>query len=205
MRNFLAILICLCVAPTLTAAQEGGELKVPAEVAPFVEAGTKAIAVEQGDLNGDGRVDVVLVLERENPAKDENDFPVNQRPLLLLLRGADGKLTAAKRNERVIMCSQCGGVFGDPFEGVTVGRNTFTTDFYGGSAWRWKYSYTFNYSRIDKTWQLVRVESLSYHTSDPDKMETKVYTPPKNFGKIDIADFDPENYLKKTPRRKARK
>jgi hypothetical protein len=204
MRRFLASFVWLCLTPLCAAAQEG-ELKVSAEVAPFVEAGTKAIAVEQGDLNGDGRVDVVLVLERENPAKDENDFPVNQRPLLLLLRGADGKLTAAKRNERLVMCSQCGGVFGDPFEGISVGRNTFTADFYGGSAWRWKYSYKFNYSRIDKTWQLVRVESLSYHTSDPDKVETKAYTPPKNFGKIDLADFDPENYLKKAPGRKTRR
>ena len=204
MRKGLAILLWLCVAPVCVAAQEG-ELKVPAEVLPFVEAGTKAIAVEQGDLNGAGRVDVLLVLEREKPAKDENDLPVNQRPLLILLRGADGKLSAAKRNERIIMCSDCGGIFGDPFEGVSVGRNTFTAEFYGGSAWRWKNSYKFNYSRIDKTWQLVRAEYLSYHTSDPDKVETKIYTPPKNFGKIDIADFDPENYLKKATGGKTKK
>ena len=204
MRRVVTILIWLCVA-SLTAAAQEGELKVPAEVAPFVEGGTKAIAVEKGDLNGDGREDFILVLEKESPAKDEYGFPSKQRPLLILLRGADGKLTAAKRNERIVMCSECGGIFGDPFEGITAGRNTFTAEFYGGSAWRWKYSYKFNYSRIDKTWQLVRVEELSYHTSDPDKMKTRIYTPPKDFGKIDIADFDPENYLKKAARRKAAK
>lgn len=204
MRRVLAILVCLCAAALSAAAQEG-ELKVPAEVAPFVETGTKAIAAERGDLNGDGREDFILVLEKESPAKDEDGFPSDQRPLLILLRGADGGLTLAKRNERIVMCSQCGGIFGDPFEGVTVGRNTFTAEFYGGSAWRWKYSYRFNYSRIDKTWQLVRVESLSYHTSDPDKVQTRVYTPPKDFGKIDVADFDPENYLKKAARGKGRK
>lgn len=203
MRTILLTLALVCAAAT-TAAAQSEELQVPAEVQPFVEAGTKAIAVEAGDLNGDGRGDFVLVLERENPALDKDDFPVNQRPLLILLRGADGKLSAAKRNERLVMCSKCGGVFGDPFEGVSAGRNTFTVDFYGGSNWRWKYSYRFNYSRIDKTWQLVRAEEISYHTSDPDKMKTRVFTPPRDFGKIDLADFDPENY-KKPSRRAGRK
>jgi hypothetical protein len=165
-----------------------------------VEAGTKAIAVEAADLNGDGRGDFVLVLEKANPAKDADDFPVGERPLLILLRGADGKLSEAARNERVVMCSKCGGVWGDPFEGVEAGRNTFSVEHYGGSNWRWKYSYKFNYSRIDKTWQLVRAEELSYHTSDPDKMERRVYTPPRNFGKIALADFDPEKYKKNSKR-----
>lgn len=200
MRNILLSLALLCAAPLITAAQSE-ELQIPTEVRPFVETGTKAIALEASDLNGDGRGDFVLVLERENPAMDQDDFPVNQRPLLILLRGEDGRLTAAKRNERLVMCSKCGGVFGDPFEGVVAGRNTFTVEFYGGSNWRWKYSYQFNYSRVDKTWQLVRAEEISYHTSDPDKMKTQVFTPPRDYGKIDLADFDPEHYKKPSKRR----
>lgn len=201
MRMILLALSLLCAAPAAAAQVE--ELKIPAEVRPFVEQGTKAIALEAADLNGDGRGDFVLVLERENPAKDADDFPVKQRPLLLLVRGEDGQLSAAKRNERLVMCSQCGGVFGDPFEGIEAGRNTFTLNFYGGSNWRWKYAYKFNYSRIDRTWQLVRAEEIHYHTSDPNKMKTQVFTPPKDYGKIDLADFDPENY-KKPPQRKGR-
>lgn len=203
MRTILLTLSLLCAAPLVTSAQDE-ELKVPAEVQPFVEAGTKAIAVEAADLNGDGRGDFVLVLEKANPAKDADDFPVGERPLLILLRGADGKLSEAARNERVVMCSKCGGVFGDPFEGVIAGRNTFSVEHYGGSNWRWKNSYKFNYSRIDKTWQLVRTEELSYHTSNPDKMERHVYTPPRDFGKINLADFNPEKY-KKTPKRRGRR
>ena len=197
MRKLLAIVSWLCLSAVMTVAQEN-ELKIPADVMPFVEAGTKAIAIEKADLNGDGREDFILVLEKEQPAKDADDFPIGQRPLLILLRGADGKLTVAKRNNRIVMCSQCGGVFGDPFEGVIAGRNTFSVEHYGGSSWRWKYSYKFNYSRIDKTWQLIRVEDISYHTSNPNKATTKIYTPPKHFGKIDVANFDPENYLKKS-------
>src|SRR6185369_2917468 len=113
----LAIVSWLCLSAVMTVAQEN-ELKIPADVMPFVEAGTKAIAIEKADLNGDGREDFILVLEKEQPAKDADDFPIGQRPLLILLRGADGKLTMAKRNEKIVMCSQCGGVFGEPFEGV---------------------------------------------------------------------------------------
>ena len=202
MQKLVAIAMWFLIAPVMTVAQDA-ELKIPAEVTPFVESGTKAIALEKGDLNGDGREDFILVLEKEKPAKDADDFPVGQRPLLVLLRGADGKLTVAKRNERIVMCSQCGGVFDDPFEGVIAGRNTFSVEHYGGSNWRWKYSYKFNYSRIDKTWELVRVEDISYHTSNPNGGTTKIYTPPKHFGKIDIADFDPENYLKKSVKAKS--
>jgi hypothetical protein len=192
----------MCVASFVVVAQDK-DLKVPAEVAPFVESGTKAIALEKADLNGDGNEDFVLVLEKEKPAKDADDFPVGQRPLLILMRGADGKLTVAKRNDRIVMCSQCGGVFGEPFEGVIAKINTFSVEHYGGSAERWKFSYKFNYSRIDKTWQLVRVEEINYHTSNPNKATTKIYTPPKHFGKIDVADFDPENYLKKSTKPKS--
>jgi hypothetical protein len=196
MRRILAVLVFMFLACLVIGAQNT-ELKIPTEVLPFVESGTKAIALEKSDLKGDGQEDFILVLEKEKPARDADDFPVGQRPLLILLRGSDGKLTLAKRNERVVMCSQCGGVFGDPFEGVIAGRSTFSVEHYGGSSWRWKYSYKFNYSRIDKTWQLVKVEEINYHTSNPEKMTTKIYTPPRHFGKIDVANFDPDNYLKK--------
>ena len=204
MRAVALCLAVLCAAPAAPAARQDDGPQVPAEVRPFVEAGAKAIAVEAADLNGDGRGDYVLVFERGNPAKDADDFPVNQRPLLILVRGEDGRLSEAKRNERVVMCSRCGGVFGDPFEGVVAERNTFTVMFYGGSNWRWAYSYRFNYSRADRTWQLVRAEETEYHTSDPEKMKTKVFIPPRDYGKIDLAAFDPEHY-KRPARRRGRK
>jgi hypothetical protein len=35
-------------------------------------------------------------------------------------------------------------------------------------------------------------------------MKTRVYAPPRDYGKIDIADFDPENY-KRPSKRKGRR
>jgi len=196
MKTKLTLLLTVCFS-VITAHAQTEAVAVPDEVKPFVEQRTKPIALESADLNGDGLKDYILVLERENPLKDDDDFPKNERPLLILVRGADNKLTAAKRNESIVMCSKCGGMMGDPFEGVTVAKNTFTVTHYGGSAWRWSVDYKFNYSRIDKTWQLVRIEQTSFHASEPEKtLKRKVMTPPKNFGKVDIADFDPSKYDK---------
>ena len=89
---------------------------------------------------------------------------------------------------------------GDPFQGVEVEPKTFTVTHYGGSAWRWSVDYKFAYSRKDDTWQLVKVEESSFHASAPDKGENKTHTPPKDFGKIDFADFDPEKWKNQGPR-----
>lgn len=196
MKNIYGVLLMFLLMSALAAAQQQ-DVNVPAEITPFVEANSKAIALETADLNGDGRKDAILVLEDLSPKTNEDDYEEGKRSLLILERGANDKLTLVKRNDKIVYCRTCGGVFGDPFDSVTVGAKTFTVNHYGGSAWRWANRYTFNYSRIDKTWQLVKVWQTSYHTSDPNKSEDKTYTPPKHFGKIDISDFDPQNYLKK--------
>lgn len=196
MKTKIILLLTICFSVIVINAQTTA-IKVPAEVRPFVESGTNPIALESADLNGDGTKDYILVLERESGLEmDEYDTPTNQRPLLILVRGKDKKLTEAKRNEKMVMCSQCGGIFGDPLAGITVGKNTFTVNHYGGSAWRWTADYKFNYSRIDKTWQLVQIEKTSYHNVRPmeETLEKTVLTPPKDFGKVDVADFDPADY-----------
>ncbi len=194
MKSKLLCLLWMCLISTFAFAQNE-EIKIPENVKAFVETETKAIALENGDLNGDGKTDYVLVLERLKPQKDKDDFPTNQRPLLILIAQADDSLKLVKRNEKIVMCSECGGVMGDPFQGVTIEKNTFTVSHYGGSAWRWGYDYKFGYSRRDNTWQLVKVHEITFNSGDPEKTtKEKNLIPPKDYGKIDIADFDPENY-----------
>lgn len=173
---------------------------VPREVRPFVEAGTIAIALEASDLNGDGRQDFVLVLEKQKAKTSDPDIEAGQRPLLILVRRPDGGLKEAARSSRLVYCSTCGGIMGDPFQGVQAGTKTFTVSHYGGSAWRWGVDYTFNYSRKDEAWQLVRVEETSFHASAPDEGESRTFRPPGDFGKIDLAAFDPENWKGKGQR-----
>ena len=157
------------------------------DVQPFVEKNTTVLAVERGDLNRDGREDAVLVLE---PAAADQP-----RPLLILLRDAKGTLKLAKRSAKAVYCRECGGMMGDPFQGITIKNGRFTVAHYGGSSWRWSAAYTFGWSKRDQSWQLVRVETDSFHASEPNASDKKVHTPPRDFGLIDISDFDPDEYL----------
>ena len=152
-------------------------------------AGQQVVSWEVADLNRDGRLDAIMVSEAKTAGEDEGP-----RLLQVLLRQPDGKLKVVVRNKRAVMCRQCGGIFGDPFEGIQTQAGGFTLLHYGGSSWRWREDYRFAWSRRDQTWQLVAVDSLSYHTSDPDNEKKQHARPPRDFGLINLADFDYENW-----------
>ena len=195
--KIFCILVVILFLPAILAAQIDyvSDSKVPGEVKGFIPSGTKVLALESADLNGDGLQDYLIVLEKQKANESDPDIDTNQRPLWILIRNKGGTLEVVKKNEKAVMCSTCGGVMGDPFQGVEVGLKTFTINHYGGSSDRWALSYKFNYSRIDNTWQLIRVEESTFSTHNPDKVKKKIYTPPRDYGKIDIADFDFENFL----------
>lgn len=184
-------LAALLLLTSIAGAQD--DLAIPDAAKPFVAAGTRPLAFEVADLNRDGRPDAILVLEPTLKA-GEDAFAERPRHLLVLVGQPDGTYSEARRNAKAVYCSACGGVMGDPFQGVTAGPGTFTVHNAGGSGWRWGVDYTFNYSRRDDTWQLVRVAETTFHASDPKGSKEAVSTPPKHFGKIDIAAFDPENW-----------
>ncbi|AXK40514.1 hypothetical protein [Crenobacter cavernae] len=188
------LLSCLALLPAITLAEP---VAVPAELQPFVLKGYAPLALAKADLDGDGRDDYLLVLDKKTAGPDAARNSEDARPLLLIRRDEGGALRLAKRNDKLVLCAGCGGVFGDPFGGIEAKRKSFTVSHYGGSNWRWSNAYTFNYSRIDRSWQLVRAEEASFHTSEPGKAKTRVYTPPRDYGKVDLHDFDPETYLKR--------
>ncbi len=188
------VLMALAACPAM--AQPSGEaVALPAEVAPFVEAGSIPIALEKADLDRDGRTDWLLVLEYARPRIDhKNRFEEEgPRALLLLRRGADDRLVLAARNDRVVYCRGCGGMMGDPFQGLEAATGRFTVTNAGGSRYRWSRAYTFAWSRIDSAWQLVRIEDGSVDIRDPQQRENRsVRRPPKDYGKIDFKAYKPD-------------
>ena len=169
-------------------------VQVPKDLARFVEPKTHLIEVERADLNRDHRSDALLILE--NDAVSSADEDSHRRILIIALQRDDGSYRLAARAEKAIGDDRCGGVFGDCLVGVSAKSGEFTIQHYGGSSWRWAEDATFRWSRIDQTWELVRVVSTTFHTSAPDEQKKKVKTPPRDFGKIKIEEFDPWNYEK---------
>ncbi|NJM53350.1 MAG: hypothetical protein HC846_08115 [Blastocatellia bacterium] len=163
---------------------------IPSEIKPFVPEGYEAISATTGDLNMDAIADAILIVKKPNE-KETSDVVDNptKRPLLVLLGEGKGKYKLAGRNDNVVLCVDCGGIFGDPFEGVTIKNGFFSVEHYGGSNWRWTKIITFKYSPTDKSWLLTRVGSDSYHTGDPNKVEKSVKTA-KNFGKVLFEKYD---------------
>jgi len=195
MRPATTLLYCsLLSLPLLASAAAPDAGKPPAELDRFVAKGESILAFEAADLNSDGLRDVVFIVEplQANDGAEEEDD--GTRTLKIAIRAPDGSLNVLKESSRVVLCRGYGGAFGDPFAGLSASKNTFSVSHYGGSGWRWSNSYTFNYSRRDASWQLVRVDESSFHAAEPEKLEAKTYRPPRHFGKIDIADFDPEHF-----------
>jgi hypothetical protein len=183
-------------APALAQSKCRAVASLPAAVRPFVKRGTCAIELESKDFDLDGRGDYLLVLEQLEAGPDPAFG--RRRSLLVLTASPAGTLREAARNDGVVLCSGCGGVWGDPFEGVSAERGRFTVEHYGGSAWRWRVDYTFAYSRRDRAWQLVRVYQVNYHTGDPEAtMKRRELRPPRDYGKVDLRAFDAERLSKR--------
>ena len=169
----------------------------PAELKQFIGPGESLLDHVLVDLNGDGRKDAVLIVEPSHvDEKARLDGEAEGiRTLKIALRSPKGFLKVVKENRKIAFSRSCGGMFGDPFDGLSASSKGFTVSNYGRSAWRWNFTSTFAYSRRDATWQLVSVEQSSFHASDPDTIESKRYRPPRDFGEIDIADFDPGRFM----------
>lgn len=164
---------------------------LPEAVTGFIPAGYVPLKAVSGDLNLDQFRDVILVVkhpDEENQDQGDN-FDRPKRPLLILIGLAGGKYKLAAQNLNTVYCYRCGGVFGDPFEGITIKKGFFSVEHYGGSNWRWTKVVTYKYSPSDKNWYLHRVGRTSYHTSDPDKVEEKAKTV-RNFGKVRFDKYD---------------
>lgn len=159
--------------------------EVPGEVKKYIPDNYTACDFVKGDLNRDKYGDAIVILCR-NDEFSEMDI---KRPLLIFKGDAKGNLEFVSRNDNVVYCAKCGGIFGDPYVRTVIKKGYFTVEHYGGSAWRWSRLVTFQYNRKLDNWYLHRDGGESFHVNDPQQKKSFMKTR-KDFGNVPFEKFD---------------
>ncbi|AJS59368.1 hypothetical protein [Paenibacillus sp. IHBB 10380] len=143
-------------------------MKVPStkDILSIIPVGWKILddldgeqAIAKGDLNKDGLADVVAVIEAIDSDSSEEASP---RSLIIAFGNKDHTYSLSIKAETAILRANEGGVWGDPFESITIDRGSVLLSFYGGSNWRWFSSYRFRFQKDD--WYLIGATLGSYFT-----------------------------------------
>lgn len=174
------LVILACVFNCGAAFSQSGEWQ------SFVRPPFVLLDSASGDIDRDGRRDMILVLKHKN----EELYGDTTRPLLLLRRLANGYFSLVGRNDNVVLCRNCGGVFGDPHEGVTIKNGYFSVEHYGGSRFRWTRIITFRYDTRQRKFMLHKDAGVSYDNTDPDKKAGEDTYRKNDFGKVAFTEYD---------------
>lgn len=185
----MKFLVWLTIVLSISAAN-AQPTPTPPEARPFIPEGYEVLDYQVGDLNGDKKTDAILVLKTQGEDSITEENP--NRPLLLLIRQANGQLKQVLRNDHVIMCRHCGGSFGDPYAGLSIRNSAFSLSFYGGSNWRWAYTYVFVYRRATKDWYLLKETQSSFQSGDPETTMKKAEISESEAGVMTLEKFNYE-------------
>lgn len=180
MLNYLLIALLSFTTLIKTSAQE--------KLNPFsslIPQGFKILDSVSGDLNNDGLRDYAIILK--NNLEEENRDTT--RPLLILIQTPKKEFQLYARNDNVVLCKSCGGVFGDPLDGVFITNGILTIHHYGGSSWRWVRDIEFKYYIASKTFKLYKDSEFSYYAGNPKKTETRLNRK-QDFGKLSFEKFN---------------
>ncbi|MBV8252991.1 MAG: hypothetical protein JO154_10330 [Chitinophaga sp.] len=135
------------------------------DVSKFIPSGYTILDSISGDLNGDKRPDLILVLQHEG----ESD-----RPFLLLIRDQHQQLHLAARNNYLIFPADLGGTMGDPYIKTTINGSCFTVEHYYGSRDRVRQQLTFCYQPSIQDWVLQQEVTTREDAINPDATKTVV-------------------------------
>ena len=113
----------------------------------------------EGDLNKDNILDIAAVIEKTT---SNNEAEAPPRSLLIAFGNNDNTYSLSIIADNVIMSADAGGVWGDPFDSLTIDRGSVVVSDYGGSNWRWYNKYRFRFQ--DNDWYLIGATMGSYFT-----------------------------------------
>jgi hypothetical protein len=167
----------------------------------------------EGDLNKDGVIDAAGVIEEIKINSETDESPL--RALLIAFGNIDKSYNLSIIADHVILKADEGGVWGDPFDSISIDRGSIVVSHYGGSNWRWFNTYRFRFQ--DNDWYLIGATKGEYFTGNATEEKAneqdynlltgdyiiketnesgKIKTTHGNRGKkelIKLKDFNPEN------------
>ena len=133
--------------------------------------GWRILESQSGDLNGDGRNDFAVVLEEQTESAERPDAEgSSSRRIVVLLAQAGGSLRTAHVNLTLVLDGTAGGVFGDPFEGISIENGSLVISHYGGSNFRWSWGMEFRY--VGGLFRLTGLTHGSMYTGTANGEET---------------------------------
>jgi hypothetical protein len=143
--------------------------RVPAEgrsEADFQVPGWKAEALHRGDLDGDGRADAALQLVEDLPfERPDGVWNDRHRALLILLRRADGSFERAAVATKLLYCSTCGGMLGDPAGGnisAEIKNGVLSVTQLSGSRWATDHTWRFRRDAASGRFLLIGEDVETY-------------------------------------------
>jgi len=155
----IGILVLLFITQSLSAQQKSISFpKTALSIQEFVPTEFYIKDSVQDDFNQDGLNDIVLVLAPKTELSQDFSNETN-RTLIILQKNLNGyQLSSYSTNG--ILCKNCGGIFGDPFEYISLKKKVLDIHHYGGSAWRWTNHFTFRFQQ--NRWELIGISQDSF-------------------------------------------
>lgn len=146
-----------------------------------------------GLLNDDELLDYILVCKSQN--ESETEYDEYDRKSFIYVGQQNGVYKLHSTNIGAVLCKNCGGVFGDPYDGINIdSKKGFSITHYGGSNFRWGILSKFTYDITVDNWVLTSVENSSFSTNDPENVESILLTS-EQFGTVYFQNFDVNMYL----------
>jgi len=188
------LLFSLFLIMTLSSVAQ--EKPLPAELKPFVRSGYEVLDWGTEDLNGDKRKDYVLILKKqgEDTAGVESDVWIFPRLFLLLERQKDQTFKTVVENKDLVMCRHCGGVMGDPYDGLILKPGEIHLNFYGGSGFKWSVTLFFRYDALKNNWLLEEENLWSFDAMLPDLKERNERITRVETGNLLLKDYTHDHH-----------
>lgn len=148
-------------------------------------------AFSEGDLNGDGRPDYLLLARTKYPDGEVSENSYGRKVFIVLNAGAAG-LRVAAVNENLVGCTDCGGAgVGDPFQSFEAYDLGFTVTQLYGACDKTQMVSAFAYDTVRHDWLLKTRDESNYSCNDTTATVHETHESPRNFGHVRFANASP--------------